>query len=336
LGWNIFNHELGEFLDNVPPQKTNVDWWYQGTADSIYQNLNILERERPQHVLILSGDHIYKMNYRNLLAFHREKAADLTVACVALSLKECQQMGVIQTDERYRIIGFQEKPTAPKPMPSDPSKALASMGVYVFNTEPLVRELIYDSKRDTQHDFGKNVIPRMIRRHGVFAYNFESENKKKASYWRDVGSIDSYFEANMELIPEDPVFDLHHIEWPIRTYQEQAPPAKICLTKNKTAPPQGGVIHCLVSNGCFINGGTVKRSILSPFVRVSSHALVEDAILMRGVTVGPRARIRRAIIDEGISIPDNYTIGYDLEEDRKNFFVSQSGIVVVPEGCIID
>lgn len=336
LGWNIFNHELGEFIDNIPPQKVNVDWWYRGTADSIYQNLNILERERPQNVLILSGDHIYKMNYQKMLDFHKEKKSDLTVACVELSVDKAHQMGVVEVDQEYRIVGFEEKPPSPKPLPFDSTKALVSMGVYIFKTEILVREVIYDAKRDTDHDFGKNIIPRMIKKNKVFAYNFYDENKKETRYWRDVGSIDSYYDANMELLEENPVFNLHDDEWPIRTHQEQSPPAKIVFAKVRKKSNPGTIIDALVSNGCFINGGSVKRSILSPFVRIHSHTQVEDSILMKDVTVGNHAKIRRAILDEGITIPDYYTIGYNLEEDRKKFTVTPSGIVVVPESCIID
>ncbi len=333
LGWNIFNHELGEFIDNIPPQKMNVDWWYRGTADSIYQNINILERERPHNVLILSGDHIYKMNYQKMLDFHRSQGGDLTVACVELDKNQAKQMGVLEIDESSRVIGFQEKPAHPKTIPSDPTKVLASMGIYIFNTEALVREVIYDAKRDTDHDFGKNIIPRMIKKRKVFAYNFKDENKNEVKYWRDVGNLDSYYEANMELIQEEPIFNLYDPEWPIRTYQEQSPPAKIVLSKD------GGkaiAVDSLVSNGCLINAGQIERSILSPFVQVDKHARLEDSILMKGVKVGHHARIRKAIIDEETVIPPYYTIGYDLEEDSKKFTVTESGIVVIPQGSILD
>ena len=272
LGWDIFNHELGEFIDNIPPQKINVDWWYRGTADSIYQNINILERERPQNVLILSGDHLYKMNYQKMLDFHRSKGCDLTVACVELDREKAHQMGVLEVDESSRVVGFQEKPARPKPVPSDPTKTLTSMGIYIFNTEILVRETIYDAKRDTEHDFGKNIIPRMIGKRNVFAFNFKDKNKKEMSYWRDVGSLDSYYEANMELLQKNPIFNLYDHNWPIRTYQEQSPPAKIILSKvgEKTSP--GATIYSLISNGCIVRDGIIKRSILSPFVQVNSHS----------------------------------------------------------------
>jgi len=209
LSWNIFNRELDEFIDNIPPQKMNVDWWYRGTADSIYQNINILERERPQLVLILSGDHIYKMDYRKMLEFHRLQQGELTVACVEIQREKARQMGVLEINEEFRIVGFQEKPASPCSVPWDHSKSLVSMGVYVFNTECLVREVIDDAKRDSEHDFGKNIIPRMIKKRRVFAYHFRNNGGKESSYWRDVGSLDSYYEANMELLKENPEFNLY-------------------------------------------------------------------------------------------------------------------------------
>ncbi|MFH0813634.1 MAG: glucose-1-phosphate adenylyltransferase [Pseudomonadota bacterium] len=335
LGWNIFNQELGEFLHNVPPQKVFLDEWYRGTADAIFQNLIILDQERPDDVLILSGDHIYKMDYRKILQYHKSKGSDLTLACVELDIQECKQMGVIQVDADYRVIGFQEKPSSPKPLPSDPTKALASMGVYVFKTEPLVRELIYDAKRDSVHDFGKNIIPRMIRRRKVFAYDFRDESERKSNYWRDVGSLDSYYRTNMELLLEDPPFNLHENKWPIRTYQVQTPPAKIINKTFKETNNTGTIINSIISNGCFIDGGIVKHSILSPFVHIKNESAVEDSILMKGVTVDHHSRIRRAIVDEDIKIPPHFSIGYNLERDKERFVVTKSGIVMVPKASII-
>lgn len=336
LAWNIFNRELDEFIDNIPPQNMNVDWWYRGTADSIYQNINILEKERPEHVLILSGDHIYKMDYRKMLDFHRSKRGDLTVACVEIDKDQAHQMGVLEVDDSFRIIGFQEKPARPKPLPHNPTKSLVSMGVYVFNTERLVREVIDDAKRDTEHDFGKNIIPRMIKKRNIFAYNFKEEKKGNAKYWRDVGSLDSYHETNMELLKENPVFDLYDTTWPIRTYQEQAPPAKVVLSGDGEGLSRGVTVNSLISTGCLIIGGKINRCILSPLVQIHNDCRVEDSILMRGVTVGHHARIRKAIIDEGVTIPPHYTIGYNVEEDCKKFSVTESGIIVVPQGFIFD
>ncbi len=336
LAWGIFNRELDEFIDNIPPQKMNVDWWYRGTADSIYQNINILERERPQHVLILSGDHIYKMDYRRMLDFHQTKQCDLTVACVEINKEKALHMGVLEVDDAFRIIGFQEKPARPKSVPWDRSKSLVSMGVYVFKTERLVREIIDDAKRESDHDFGRNIIPRMIKKQSVFVYNFIDEKKGGVEYWRDVGSLDSYHEANMELLKENPVFDLYDTDWPIRTYQEQAPPAKVVLSGDGEGLSRAVTINSLISNGCLIIGGKINRSILSPFVQIHNHCRVENSILMKGVTVGHHARIRKAIIDEGVTIPPHYMIGYNLDEDRKKFTVTESGIVVVPQGFIVD
>lgn len=336
LGWSMFRHEMGEFLDNIPPQKLNVDWWYRGTADSIYQNINILERERPRQVLILSGDHIYKMDYRKMLEFHKEVHSDVTIACVELDIERSRQVGIVAVDESYRVIGFQEKPSKPKPLPHDPTKALVNMGVYIFNTELLVREVIFDAKQETQHDFGRNILPRIYKKHNVYVYNFRDEQKKETSYWRDVGTLDSYYEANLELLEEKPVFNLFDQEWPIRTYQEQAPPAKIVASVEGGRPPAGEVANSLIPSGCLITNAEVRHSVLSPFVRIDNHALVEDAIILRGAHIGHHARVRRAIIDEDISVPPHYSIGFDLKEDAKKYTVTEQGIVVVPQGTILD
>lgn len=336
LGWNIFNQELGEFIENIPPQKIHVDWWYRGTADAIYQNINILDHERPDHVLVLSGDHVYRMDYRKMINVHKAKRSDATIACVALDRESCRQMGVMQIDPSYRVIGFQEKPAYPKPIPTSPSKALASMGVYVFRTEPLVRALAYDAKRETEHDFGKNIIPRMIKKHNVFAYSFKEDGKKEPMYWRDVGSLDAYYQAHNDLLGERPAFGIHDINWPLRTYQEQMPPSQIFTEQNNKNLSSAKIVNSIVSNGCLIKEACISRSILSPFVQVHTNASVEQSILMKGVTVGHRAKIRKAIIDEGVNIPPDYTIGFNLKEDSKRFSVTESGIVVVPEGSIID
>jgi glucose-1-phosphate adenylyltransferase len=276
------------------------------------------------------------MDYRKMLASHRAKKADLTVACVEIKKEEAHQMGVFEVDNALKIIGFQEKPARPKSVPWNRSTSLASMGVYIFKTERLVRELVDDAKRDTQHDFGKNIIPRMIKKQNVFVYNFKNEKKERPAYWRDVGSLDSYHEANMELLKENPVVDLSDFSWPIRTYQEQAPPAKVVLSADGEGSSRGVTTNSLISSGCLIIGGKINRSILSPFVQINSHCRIENSILMRGVNVGHHARIRKAIIDEGITIPPHYEIGYNLDEDRKKFTVTEGGIVVIPRGFIVD
>jgi glucose-1-phosphate adenylyltransferase len=277
------------------------------------------------------------MDYQKMRDFHRTKKADVTIACVELEREKAHVMGVMGIDEASRIIEFQEKPQRPKPIPSDPRKSLVSMGIYVFNTEMLVREIVYDAKRDTEHDFGKNIIPRMIKKRNVFAYNFRDENKKEVKYWRDVGSIDSYYQANMELLQENPIFDLYDRQWPVRTYQEQSPPARIVLKEeHEPGERKETPFDSLISNGCVIRGGVVRRSVLSTSVHVESDACVEDSILMKGVKVGANARIRKAIIDEDIMIPSGYHIGYDFDDDSKKFSVTDSGIVVIPHGSILD
>jgi glucose-1-phosphate adenylyltransferase len=339
-GWNIFSHEMGEFIRTLPPQKMHMDSWYRGTADSIYQNLALIDHVRPDDVLILSGDHIYKMDYRKLINYHRRKGGNATLSCVTLPLEECRQMGVMRVDKDFKVIGFQEKPKRPKAMPDDPNRALANMGVYVFRTEALVRSLVYDARRNNEHDFGKNIIPRMIKKQNVYAYNFQSEGKGVKNYWRDVGTVDAYCNAHRELLSNHPPLDPYELDWPIRTFQEQAPPARIMYSEVGTNEgPSGGpsISNSLISNGCILDeGAQVKESVLSPFVVVKRGGHVESSILMKGVTVGENAQIRNAVIDEGITIPAHYLIGYNKEKDRKRFAISDSGTVVVPEGCILD
>ncbi len=338
-GWTIFSHELGEFICNLPPQKMHMDSWYRGTADSIYQNLSLIEETRPERVLILSGDHIYKMNYQKLIEYHKEKGADVTLSCVALPLRECQQMGLMQVDDSFRVIGFQEKPRQPKALPADPTMALANMGVYVFKTEPLVRALIYNARHDNEHDFGKNIIPRMIKKDAVFAYTFQSEGKGEGNYWRDVGNLDAYYEAHQELLQPNPPLNPYETEWPIRTSQEQAPPVKIMSPPRKgrrKAQTTASVEDSLICNGSSLEGARVRRSVISPYVTVKPDSVVEGSILMKGVAIGKGARVRKAIIEEWIQVPPGYSIGYSEKEDRQRFAVTDSGIVVVPQGCILD
>lgn len=335
LAWHIFHEELDEFIISVPPQLRSSDHWYNGTADAIFQNIYTLQDERPDRVLILAGDHIYKMDYSEMLRFHDDSGADLTVAAVEVDLKNARGFGVMKVDASQRIIDFAEKPENPHPHPDHPDKALVSMGIYVFNTDILVRAVTEDAKQDSAHDFGKNIVPQLIRTHRVFAYQFQDENRKETKYWRDVGTMDSYWEANMDLIAVDPVFNLYDRSWPIRTYQVQSPPAKTVFAQEYEGRV-GLPIDSLISNGCIISGGRVQRSVLSPAVRVDSYAQVYESIIMDGVQIGQHARIRRAIIDKGVVIPDGYEIGYDLEEDRKKFLVTPQRIVVVPKGMIIN
>lgn len=335
-GWNIFNPELDEFINLIPAQQRVGEDWYLGTADAIYQNIYVLQIDRPDLVLILSGDHIYKMNYMDMIAYHKNNQADLTVAVIEMDKNLSRQLGVLQVDEEFRVIGFEEKPTFPKTIPGQPDLILANMGVYVFNTEVLVRRVIEDAKDPhSQHDFGRNVIPAMIHQDRVYAYSFRDENKKVAKYWRDIGTIDAYYEASMDLVSVDPQFNLYDQEWPIRTFPSPTPPAKTVFYEEHPGGRIGGVYSSLISNGCIISGGKVLHSILSPWVRIHSYAEVKDSILMEGVEVGRYARLHRVIVDKGVKIPEGYHIGYDLKEDAQKFTVTESGIVVVPKGTLL-
>lgn len=328
LGWNILSTALGEFIEVIPAQQRIDEHWYQGTADAIFQNLYTLQSERPDLVLILSGDHIYKMDYRKMVAYHLDKGADLTVAAIRMERSLSKEFGVMEINEEGRIIGFQEKPEIPKTIPGDPEGILASMGIYVFNTEILVRRLIEDARSDSSHDFGKDVIPSMIERDRVYAFNFKEGDQGGVGYWRDVGTIDAYYEANMDLVSILPQLNLYDPHWPIFTYQPPYPPAKTVLLEEGRI---GTALNSIVSNGSIISGGSVKRSILSPRVLVHSYAEIEDSILLSGVDVGRHAKIRRTIIDKDVRIPEGMRIGYDLDEDAKRFTVTASGIVVVPK-----
>ncbi len=334
-GWNIFNPQLDEYVNLIPAQQRVGEDWYLGTADAIYQNVYVLQQDRPDLILILSGDHIYKMNYRDMIAYHLEKKADLTAAVIEMDKRLSRELGVLQVDEEYRIIGFEEKPEVPKTLPGNPDLILANMGVYIFNTEVLARRVIEDAKdRNSQHDFGRNVIPAMVGQDRVYAYSFRDENRKQGKYWRDIGTLDAYYEASMDLVAVDPQFNLYDARWPIRTYYPPLPPAKTVF--EECNPDRVGASYSsIVSSGCIISGGKVYRSILSPNVRIHSYSEVRDSILMDGVEVGRGARINRAIIDKRISIPKGYQIGFNPVEDAKKFTVTQSGIVVLSKGTIL-
>jgi glucose-1-phosphate adenylyltransferase len=336
LGWGVVNTELGEFVEILPPQKRVGENWYVGTADAVYQNLYSLEREQPRWVIVLSGDHIYKMDYGKMLDVHIARGASLTVGAIEIPLSDSRRFGVLETDEDGRVRGFREKPEAAREAPWSPGNCLGSMGIYIFDTELLVKELHRDAEEDSAHDFGKDIIPSLVARgEKVYAYLFWDENKKAAKYWRDVGTIDAYFEASMDLIQIDPVFNLYDPEWLLRTYQPQFPPAKFVFGQDGR---RGLAIESIVSMGCIVSGSEVRRSILSPGVRVHSYCDVEDAILMPNATVNRHCRIRRAIVDRGVELPRGARIGYDLEEDRRRHTVSDGGIVVVTPGeeCQVD
>lgn len=343
MAWNIFNTDLGEFIDVIPAQQRIGFDWYKGTADAIYQNIYTIEQEKADEILILAGDHIYKMDYYKMIDFHRRLNADLTVSVLELEKEKSVQLGVVEVDSEGRVLGFEEKPEKPKTIPNDPGKIYASMGIYVFNREALEEELNEDAQKNTEHDFGKNIIPQMVKKgKKIYAYNFSGvkseeglEPARDAHYWRDIGTIDAYHEANMDLLGTEPIFNLYDKEWPIRTYQEQFPPARTVHSGEETKGRVGLLLGSLVSGGCIISGGKVQRSILSPNVRINSFSEVYDSILMEGVDVGRYAKIKRAIIDKEVNIPQGMVIGYDLKEDKKRFFVTDSGIVVVGKGTEI-
>ncbi|MBU4251580.1 MAG: glucose-1-phosphate adenylyltransferase [Candidatus Omnitrophica bacterium] len=336
LGWNFLPSELGQFIELLPAQQRIGDSWYLGTADAIYQNLYTLEMDRPDEVLILAGDHIYKMNYYSMIDVHREQNADLTVGVVEIDKSKSKHLGVVEADAESRVIGFQEKPAHPKTIAGKPDKIFGSMGIYVFNQSVLIQELLEDARNSkSSHDFGKDIIPQMLKKGmKVVAYNFRNKDKDQ-EYWRDIGTIDAYYEANMELIQVNPTFNLYDQEWLIRTFQEQYPPVKTVHSGDKEEGRVGLVLDSIVSEGCVVSGGRVQRSILSPNVRINSFSEVYDSILMESVQVGRHAKIKRAIIDKDVSIPQGSIIGFNLEEDKKRFFVSESGIVVVAKGTEI-
>jgi len=334
LAWNLFSGELDEYIISVPPQQRVSDKWYQGTADAIYQNIYMIEKDAPDHLLVLAGDHIYKMDYSEMFRFHREQKADATVAAIEIPKRSAVAFGIIEVDRQdgYRITGFEEKPKNPKHIPGQPGLVFASMGIYLFNTKTVIEHLKSDALQDTAHDFGKNIIPQMRKSSRVCAYNFKDENKKEAKYWRDVGTIDAYWEANRDLVSVDPLLNLYDSIWPIRTYQAQNPPAKFVFAQEKKGGRLGIALDSIVSHGCIISGGRVQNSVLSPKVRVNSYSEVYDSILLENVDIGRHSRIRKAIIDKDVIIPPGTEIGYDLEADRKRYYVTPSGIVVIAKG----
>jgi len=334
LAWNLFSGELDEYIISVPPQQRVGDKWYQGTADAIYQNIYMIEKDAPNHLLVLAGDHIYKMDYSEMFRFHQEQKADATVAAIEIPKRSAAAFGIIEVDRKdgCRIMGFEEKPRNPKHIPGQPNLVFASMGIYLFNTKTVIEHLKSDALQDTAHDFGKNIIPQMMKTSRVCAYNFKDENKKEAKYWRDVGTIDAYWEANRDLVSVDPLLNLYDSVWPIRTYQAQNPPAKFVFAQEKKGGRLGIALDSIVSHGCIISGGRVQNSVLSPKVRVNSYSEVYDSILMENVDIGRHSRIRKAIIDKDVIIPPETEIGYDLEADRERYHVTPSGIVVIAKG----
>ncbi len=336
LAWeHLFSHELDEFVVSVPPQQRIDERWYEGTADAVYQNIYFIEKEAPSYLIVLSGDHVYKMDYSEMFEYHLQKDAVGTIAAIEVDKAKASAFGVIEVDEEWRIIGFEEKPEEPRTIPCNPKQCLVSMGVYLFNTDAIVSELRMDATHSTAHDFGKNIIPRMLNTKRLFAYNFKDENKKEAKYWRDIGTIDAYWEANMDIVSVDPIFNLYDKEWPIRTYQCQYPPAKFVFAQEYKGGRLGIALDSTVCDGCIISGGRVQNSVLSPNIRINSWADVKDSVLMENVEIGRHCKIRKAIIDKDVSVPATTVIGYDIEKDRKRFHISPGGIVVIPKGSEI-
>jgi glucose-1-phosphate adenylyltransferase len=329
-GWsNVVAKDLDEFIEVIPPQKRVGENWYMGTADAVWQNLySIKGVHQINFVMILPGDHIYKMNYFRMLKQHIDKNSDLTIGAIQMPAEQSQKFGVMQVDDSCRILSFQEKPAPPDKDAAAPAQVIASMGVYVFNKFLLAQVLEEDARMpDSTHDFGRDIIPRLIDRYKVHAHHFVDENKKEAQYWLDVGTIEAYYAANMDLVEVNPHFNLYDTEWAIRTYQPQYPPAKFVFAQ--TDLRMGIALDSIVSGGCIISGGRVVNSILSPGVRVNSYCEVDRSILFPQVEIGRNSRISRAIIDRGVCLPEGSVIGFDPDEDRKHYHVTESGIVVI-------
>ena len=328
-GWsNIVSNEIGEFIEILPPMKRVSENWYMGTADAVYQNIYSIGSEEPRHVLILSGDHIYKMNYERMLSQHNESGADVTLATILIDPEESSRFGCVEINAQKQVIGFEEKPKTTKlRSPYNPEKVSGSMGVYLFNTDVLLPALLKDAEDpDSSHDFGHDILPKLLHEYKVYSFNFIDENRKEALYWRDVGTLEAYYEASMDLVSVNPVFNLYDNKWPIRTYQRQYPPAKFVFGEPGRT---GSAVDSIVAQGCVISGATVKNCIISPDVRVNSYCDVDSSIIFSHVNIGRHCRIRKAIIDRNVHIPEGSVIGYDSEEDKQKYFVSDSGITVV-------
>jgi glucose-1-phosphate adenylyltransferase len=326
-GWGYLHGELGEFIDIVPAQQQRGEWWYRGTADAVYQNLDLIDQHRPDIVLILAGDHVYKMDYGPLVAFHKESGADITIGGVQVPLSQASEFGVMALAPDHRVIRFDEKPKEPQPMPGREGVALASMGIYVFGTEFLRAMLERDAANsDSAHDFGRNVIPEAVETRRVFAYPFEDVETKAQRYWRDVGTVDAYYSANMELIYVSPELNLYDEEWPIWTYQQQVPGAKFILDDPHR---RGAAINSMVAGGCIISGAVVRESLLFSSVMVDESTEVRRSVVLPHVEIGRSCHISNAIIDEGCVIPHGTIIGQDVRFDSEHFHVTDNGVVLV-------
>lgn len=333
-GWNIFKAELGEFIYSIPPQLKLSGDWYLGTANAIFQNKNLISPDKAKWILILSGDHIYKMDYFKMIQYHIDKKAELTIATIKYDVDQARRFGVLATDDDNLVVDFQEKPRVPIEIPGEPGLCNVNMGIYVFNSEALLEVLEQDDKNpNSSHDFGKDVIPTMIsQKRRVYAWPFVDENKASKPYWRDIGTIDSYYAASMDLISVTPEFNIYDKEWPIRTFQAQYPPMKTISHEGERV---GRALNSLVCDGTIISGGLVERSIIGHGVRVNSYSYITDSIIMDNVVIGRYAQIRRAIIDKNVIVPPGYIIGFDPEKDKEKFTVSETGIVVVPKNAVL-
>ncbi|MBU1853828.1 MAG: glucose-1-phosphate adenylyltransferase [Candidatus Omnitrophica bacterium] len=335
MGWNVLSGEMGEYIDVIPAQQRVDEHWYQGTADSVYQNIYAIEDEKPDYVLILSGDHIYSMDYREMLSFHLEKKADLTVSVIEVPKEKACEFGICVFDDKFRVKDIIEKPRPNSPRLKGLKKTFVSMGIYIFNRVILEELLMEDAKdKGSSHDFARDIIPKMLNRLKVFAFNFVDPHKNEPKYWRDVGNLDAYYEANMELVKAIPSFNIYDKDWPFRTCHEQFGPAKTVFAQ-EDENRVGMALDSLVSNGCVISGGKVLASILSPNVRINSFSEVTCSILMEGVDIGRYAKVKRAIIDKHVKVPKKMEIGFDLKKDRKRFKITESGIVVIPKGTVL-
>ncbi len=326
-GWGHLRGDFGEFVELLPAQQRIEESWYAGTADSIYQNLDIIRSHSPDHVLILAGDHVYKMDYGAMLAKHVENKADITVGCIEEPIDEASAFGVMSVEKDLRIHSFHEKPEKPEPIPGKPNEALCSMGIYIFNTELLFELLIRDADTPgSSHDFGNDLIPYVIEKYRAYAYPFTSSKSGIQSYWRDVGTVDAFWEANLELIGITPELNLYDGEWPIWTSQEQLPPAKFIFDDDTR---RGMAIDSMVSGGCIISGALIRHSLLFSNVTVDNYSKVDASVVLPDVTIGKNCRVSHAVIDKGCNIPDGTVIGKDAEQDKKRFYVSSTGVILV-------
>jgi len=335
-GWSIFNPELGEYITPIPAQMRHGNKWYQGTADAIYQNSYLLERSDAEYTLILSGDHIYRMDYDSMTKTHQKHNADVTVACMKVPVEEANQFGVMTTDEDHKIIRFEEKPDQARPCDNDQDNALVSMGIYIFNTKFLISILEDDSQNEhSSHDFGKDILPELIKTHRVYSHRFGETDGRVSpdNYWRDVGTIDSYYQANMDLLKSIPPLDLYQDDWPIRSYQSQTPPARAVpgISGN-----EGIFINSILSGGTIICGANVAHSVLFQNIFIDDSSIIEDSVIFDAVKIGKNVRLNKCIIDKNVSIPDGEVIGYDLTKDRQRFTVTDTGIVVIPSGYVFE